>query len=239
MAINCLWQISANDGLSPPKYCISPYLQTTSKSPFSDFAGVKAFRTTASATLLSEQCTSMESLLSLFIHILPWCPAPSASHGWAVTQQQETWCWSFSVHIQGIAASCFLTVIGARQNPSEKVPAAFILHRRLPLLNSLPCEALHGPISPSLLPSFHSGNRFWRNRGTTANSDEFLPNPAKKSKHSREAQRFIQRTPWFLLAAKDFARPYFACVWRHRSVWSQRLVKKKELSLFSPAFKSQ
>lgn len=119
---------------------------------------------------------------------------------------------------------------------SFRVTAAFIPHPRLPLLNSLPCEALNSPFFPSLLPSFHSGNRFWRNRGTAANSAEFLPNPATKSKHSRKAKRFTQSTPWFLLAAKDFARPYFACVWRHGSVWSWRLVKKKKKSwvLFFP-----
>lgn len=122
---------------------------------------------------------------------------------------------------------CFLFPnSGALQNPSDKDTAAFILHPRLPLQNSLP-----------LLPSFHRGNRFWRKRGTTANSAEFLPNPAKKSKHSREAQGFIQSAPWFLLAAKNFARPYFACLWRHGSLWSWRLVKrkkKKELDFFPP-----
>lgn len=39
MATSRLWPISANIGLSPPKYCISLYLETISKVPFSDLAG--------------------------------------------------------------------------------------------------------------------------------------------------------------------------------------------------------
>jgi len=75
--------------------------------------------------------------------------------------------------------------------------------------------------------------RFWRSRDPTASFTDFLPNPAKQSKLSREVQRFVLSAAWFLLPAKDFARPHLACVWRHSTVRRQSPVKK-EHSLFFP-----
>jgi len=121
------------------------------------FCWHRVFRTTASTTPLAEERTSVESSVSLFIHILPERPAPSARHGWAVTQQQETRCRPSSARIQAITAPCFLTVTGALQKPANKGTAPFPPHPPCP--RSIPAMwSIRQPISPPLLPPLRRGS---------------------------------------------------------------------------------
>lgn len=134
-------------------FFVSPdYIQI----PILWFCWHRVFRTTASTMPLPEDCTSVESSVSLFIYILPERPAPSARRGWAVTQQQETCCRSSSAHIQDITAPCFLTVTGAPQKPSDKDTVPFLPHLPPPLPILHPCHVKRytAPLlfTPSLSP---------------------------------------------------------------------------------------
>lgn len=71
MAINCLWQIPANGGLSPPK-CYISYLEATPKSPFSDIAGIRP-----SGQQLQPRCyrSSAHPWSHWWVHLYTSCPS--------------------------------------------------------------------------------------------------------------------------------------------------------------------